>query len=118
MDEDFHLELIVPQEIHVLAPFLKEFPFEVKIGKHDQNEDVVLVQSATSTVAGFYYEGCEGNKQFYGITVPRAYPGEPEEVMQSLSRVLQKANLAHRFVRIIHELNEDEEVVSYEARSA
>ena len=118
MDEDFSIELSAPQGIAVLEPFLSEFPFAVAIGKHDQNEDIVLVQSAVSTVAGFYYEGCNGSLQFYGASVLRSHPGEPEEVMKSLSRVLQAANLTHRIARIIHELDEDEEIVSYEAPSA
>jgi hypothetical protein len=118
MDADFYIELSVPRGVSALEPFLNEFPFAVVIGKHDQNEDIVLVQSAVSTVAGFYYEGCKGDVQFYGASVLRAHPGEPEEVMKSLSRVFQRAGLTHRIVRIIHELNEDEEVASYEAPSA
>jgi hypothetical protein len=118
MDADFYIELSVPQGIFALEPFLNEFPFAVAIGKHDQNEDIVLVQSKASAVAGFYYEGCKGDVQFYGASVSRSHPGEPEEVMKSLSRAFQRANLSHRIARIIHELNEDKEVASFFAPEA
>jgi hypothetical protein len=118
MDDDFRVELSVPQGISVLEPFLSEFPFAVTIGKHDQSEDIVLVQSAVSTVAGFYYEGCKDSVQFYDVSVLRSHSGEPDEVVKTLSRVFKAANLTHRIARVIHELDEDEEIVSYEAPSA
>lgn len=118
MDADFYIELSVPRGIFALEPFLNEFPFVVAIGKHDQNEDFVLVQSTASAVAGFYYQGCKGDVQFYGASVSHAHPGEPEDVMKSLSRAFERANLTHRIARIIHELNEDEEVASFFASEA
>jgi hypothetical protein len=115
MDADFHIELVVPNGLAVLEPLLGKAPFEMVIGADEQTGFNVLVQSKVSTVAGFFYESCSGNTHFYGSCVSGGHPGEPEEVMLQLSAIFRQAKLSHRISRIIHELNEDEEVVCYVA---
>lgn len=115
MDADFVIELTVPQGVSVLERFLPQFPIALSIRKHDKSDDMVLVQCAVSTVTGLYFAETKEEIQFYGASVASNYPGEPEEVMLSISQVLRQANLGHRIARVIHELDTDEEVVSFEA---
>jgi hypothetical protein len=118
MDADFVIELTVPHGgVSALEQFLPEFPIALAIGKHDQSNDIVLVQCAVSTVAGFYFEEQKGNVQFYSACVASGHSGAPEDVMRSIYDVFQQANLSHRITRVIHELDTDEEVVSFEARA-
>jgi hypothetical protein len=117
MDADFDIALTVPKGISMLERLLPEFPIALAIGKHDQSDEMVLKQCAVSTIAGFYFKEKKGDVQFYGVTVASNHPGAPEEVLLSISQVLQRANLSHRIVRIIHELNTDEEVISFKARA-
>ena len=118
MDADFIIELTVPHGgFYTLEGLLQELPITLAIGKHELSNDIVLVQCAVSTVAGFYFEEQKGNVQFYGACVRGAHPGPPEDVMRSISHVFRQANLSHRIMRVIHELDTNEEVVSLEARA-
>ncbi|MBV8634941.1 MAG: hypothetical protein JO002_10660 [Burkholderiaceae bacterium] len=117
MNTDFDIELTVPEGVIVLERYLQEFPIALDIGKHDRSDDIVLVQRAVSTVGSIYFSGGKGNVQFYDATVLDRHAGKPEDVMRSISQVLQRANLTHRIARVIHELGTDEEIVSFVARA-
>ncbi|MCV2364355.1 hypothetical protein LNV23_12960 [Paucibacter sp. DJ1R-11] len=111
MDDDFLIDLVVPSGLSSLAPLLIQAPFSVAIER--QGEADMLIQTAVSQVAGFWLSSTSGSVQHYECSVCRSHPGPPEEVLFALSRLFIQAGLSHRIARIIIDLNEEQELISY-----
>jgi hypothetical protein len=115
MADDFLIDLVVPNGFESLVPLLGQAPFEITVEEKEGNPFGVLVQSTVSEVAGFWFAGSSGQVHHYECSVRRSNPGPPEAVLLSLSSLFQQAGLSHRMFRIVHELDENEELVSYVA---
>jgi len=115
MDDDFLIDLVVPNGMGALAPLLSQAPFEMVVGRQADTPFDVLVQSAVSAVAGFGFSGVSGDVQHYECSVCPSHPGQPEVVLFALSSLFKQAGLSHRIARLIIELDQEEELVSYVA---
>lgn len=117
MDRDFLVELEVPDGVKCLEPFLSKAPVDLAVGKQEGIDADVLVQTTVSRVAGFFCESERGELQVYCVSVHEAHPGEPENVVRQLSAIFREADVSHKVFRIIYELDENEEVLAYRART-
>jgi hypothetical protein len=115
MADDFSIDLTVTNGFERLVPLLRKAPFEIIVEENEASPFGVLAQGAVSEVAGFWFSGSSGEVHHYECTVLRSNPGPSEAVLLCLSSLFQEAGLSHRICRVLHELNEDEELVVYVA---
>jgi hypothetical protein len=106
MDDDFSIEVFAPQGHNVLRPHLSSCPFALTIEWSEEAKTEVLVQHRVSPTTGFYFEKREGDSYVYGAC-------GPDRDIEGLSALLRAAGLSHRIERIQHELDSDDEFISY-----
>jgi hypothetical protein len=115
MEEDLILYMKLPRGVEVLRPLLHQFPFPVEIGNDELAQEVVLIQATVSSIAGLFYEGKDGDWQSYGVSMARFSSKSAEEVVGCINRVLMLAKVSHRVTQIIHELDCEDILASYES---
>jgi hypothetical protein len=111
MDKDFYIELMAPAGLQPLEPLLRDMPFDIHLETRGDGVRV-LVQGAVSEFAGFYVGArTSGDRHFYCAAVKTSAPGEPEDILRSMSTVFTRAGMPHWIWRIEHELDEDDLIV-------
>ena len=115
MEEDLLLYVDLPTGIEVLRPVLQDFPVEVEIALDEMRAEQVLVQSSVSTVAGLFFQSKDKTMHLYGVSTARASSMNTEEVVARISAALRRARVDHRITRLIHELDEEDLLASYES---
>lgn len=111
MDDDFLIEVIAPEGHQVLRPHLGACPFDLAIEWSDSANSEVLVQRLVSPSTGFFFEERLGDAYLYGAC-------GPDRDIEGFSAMLRAAGLTHRIDRIQHELDTDEEFVSFHANGS
>lgn len=98
--------MFAPKGHEVLRPDLALCPFALTIGWSEEAKTEVLVQHRVSPTTGFSFEKREGDSYGYGAN-------GPDKDIEGLSALLRAAGLSHRIERVQHELDTDDEFISY-----
>lgn len=106
MDDDFSIEVLAPKGHEVLRPHLPSCPFPLTIEWSKEAKAEVLVQDQVSPTTGFIFEAREGDSYLYGAC-------GPDRDIEGLSAVLRAAGLSHHIERVQHNLDADDEFITY-----
>lgn len=113
MDQDFEIEVIALDGLPVLEGFLYKCPIELDLVVVE-SKNVILRQNVVSQIAGFEFESYENDIFIFSMYVSHKSPEPAKSVVSKFSESLKAAELPHKITEILHEVDFDEEWVSYQ----
>ncbi len=113
MNQDFQIEIIALDGLSALKSFLDKCPIELDLVV-DDSESVILRQNKCSQIAGFEFESHESDMFIFSMYVFHKSPEPAQSVVSRFSKFLQSSVLPHKITEILHEVDFDEEWVSYQ----
>ncbi len=113
MDQNFEIEILAPSGLAALSAFLSKSPIELDLIKNESG-DFVLEQNVCSQIAGFELEAHEGSVFIFSLYVSHKSPETADSVIPRFSEFLRAAEFPHKITEILHEVDFDEEWISYQ----
>ncbi len=113
MDQDFEIEILAISGLSSLGKYLRMSPISLAMVEVDSG-DVVLKQNEVSQIAGVAYESRKGDVYVFSMCVLYKSPMPAKTLVSQFSQFLKAASLPHRITEILHEVDFDEEWISYQ----
>ncbi|AUI88086.1 hypothetical protein BS333_17090 [Vibrio azureus] len=110
-NRDFIIDIDYSAGYEEIEKSISSFPLSVDVRVSDSG-DKYIHQNKVSTVAGILLEETDGFIQSYS-TSSLLSETKTDELLLKFSEFFKQAKIPHKIIEILHDLDFDEEIISY-----
>ncbi|WP_273050627.1 hypothetical protein [Pseudoalteromonas sp.] len=113
MNQDFEIEILATSGLSTLGKLLDKCPIALDLEVANSG-DIVLKQNTVSQIAGFEFESKQSDVYIFSLYINHRSIEPAKTIVLQFSEFLKAASLPHRITEILHNVDFDENWVSYQ----